>query len=304
VGRTTTHLVLRMEPAASNCESSRRREFQIIKAIEGLVPVPVAYWYDADGEFLPYPAIVYGFVEGVAKPSATSSGVTGVGTFIPPALREPLGTDFVGHMARFHTFDWRRADLSAFEKPVPGIQAIEWELNHWERVWEEDSNEDVPLMRLAMAWLRANMPAVDHISVVHGDYRTGNFLFTEHDNRISALLDWEMAYLGDRHCDLAWATNPMLGHLAEDGRTFLCGGFFPREEFLARYEKVSGLKVNPASLTYYDIFGAYKIVVLCLAAPYRAAQNGKSHQDVLLAWLTGISYSILEGLRTRLETVL
>jgi hypothetical protein len=69
------------------------------------------------------------------------------------------------------------------------------------------------------------MPALDHISIVHGDYRTGNFLFTEHNNRISALLDWEMGHLGDRHLDLAWATNPTLGHMAEDGKTFLCGGF-------------------------------------------------------------------------------
>jgi aminoglycoside phosphotransferase (APT) family kinase protein len=303
VGRTTTPLVLRMEPSESNCESSRLREFQVIKAVEGVVPVPPTYWYDADGEFYPYPAMIYGFADGVAKPSSSDSNVTGLGIFFPPALREPIGGDFVDHMARFHSCDWRKADLSAFEKPGPGTQAIEWELNHWERVWEEDSNEDIPLMRLAMSWLRANMPALDHVSIVHGDYRTGNFLFTEHNNRISALLDWEMGHLGDRHLDLAWATNTTLGHMAEDGKTFLCGGFFPREEFFARYERASGLKVIPESLIYYDIFGAYKIVVLCMAAAYRVPRNGKSHQDVLLAWLIGISYSILEGLRLKLETV-
>jgi aminoglycoside phosphotransferase (APT) family kinase protein len=181
---------------------------------------------------------------------------------------------------------------------------VEWELNHWERVWEEDANEDIPLMRLAMSWLRSNMPSVDHVSVVHGDYRTGNFLFTEHDAKISAWLDWEMAYLGDRHADLAWATNRLLGHMAEDHKTFLAGGFLPREEFFAAYEKASGMAVIPKTLKFYDIFGSYKIVVICLATGYRAPRNGKTHQDVLVAWLAGISYSLLEDLRIKLEAVL
>ncbi len=302
--RATTPMVLRMEPAESICESSRVREFEIIRAMEHVVPVPPVYWYDATGEHLPYPAIIYGFAEGVAKPTAAAGGVTGVGTFIPPALRQPLGTQFVEHMARVHTFDWRSADIESFDKPSPGKQSVEWELNHWERNWENDANEDVPLMRLAMSWLRSNIPPVDHISVVHGDYRTGNFLFTEHDNRITALLDWEMAYLGDRHGDLAWATNPVLGHFAEDGKTFLCGGFLPREELFALYEKASGLRVVPQTLTYYDIFGSYKIISICLASGWRAPRNGRTHQDVLVGWLTGIGYPMLEDLRLKLLKVL
>lgn len=302
--RVSTPMVVRMEPAESNCESSRVREFEIIQAVEGIVPVPHAWWYDADGSHLPYPAIVYGFAQGVAKPTASTGGVTGVGTFIPPALRQPIGNQFVDHLARIHAFDWRTARLDSFDKPALGTQSVEWELNHWERIWESDSNEDVPLMRLAMSWLRNNMPVVDHISVVHGDYRTGNFLFTEHDNRISAVLDWEMAYLGDRHGDLAWATNPLLGHLAEDGKIFLCGGFLPREEFFARYEKASGLRVIPETLDFYDIFGSYKIIAICLGSGYRAPYNARTHQDVLVAWLVGISYSMLEDLRLKLDKVL
>ncbi|MGD0118024.1 MAG: phosphotransferase family protein [Candidatus Binatus sp.] len=303
-GQSATSMVLRMEPSESISESSRLREFQIIKALADVVPVPPAYWVDHTARFLPYPAIVYGFADGVAKPSTSANVVSGVGTFIPLSLREILGSQFVKHLARIHSFDWSRSDISAFDKPARAIQAVEWELNHWERVWEEDANEDIPLMRLAMSWLRSNMPSVDHVSVVHGDYRTGNFLFTEHDAKISAWLDWEMAYLGDRHADLAWATNRLLGHMAEDHKTFLAGGFLPREEFFAAYEKASGMAVIPKTLKFYDIFGSYKIVVICLATGYRAPRNGKTHQDVLVAWLAGISYSLLEDLRIKLEAVL
>lgn len=304
VGAATTPLVLRMEPSEAITETSRLREFQIIKAMEGLVPVPPTYWIDAYGEHLPYPAIVYGFAEGVTKPSASSSGVSGVGTFMPPEIRESLGQQFVDHLALTHAFDWRQADLSAYDRPAAGTQALEWALNHWERVWEEDANEDVPLMRLTMAWLRRNMPPVDHVSVVHGDYRLGNFLYTEADLKISAWLDWELAYLGDRHEDLSWCAKRPFGHLAEDGKTFLIGGFLPMADFVARYEKASGLKVDPKRMQYYDIFNNYKAVAIVLATGYRAPRNGKTHQDVLVSWITGISYPLLDELRTQMAEVL
>ncbi|MCK9285349.1 MAG: phosphotransferase family protein [Rhodocyclaceae bacterium] len=303
-GRTATPMVLRMEPSESITETSRLREFQVIKAVDGLLPVPPTYWHDADGEFLPYPAIIYGFAEGVTKPTESSSGVTGVGTKMPAAVRQALGVQYVEHLARLHTFDWRQADLGAFDKPTPGIQAVTWKLNQWERILEEDINEDVPLMRLAMAWLRANMPPVERVVLVHGDYRVGNFLYTEHNNRISSWLDWELAYLGDYHNDVAWTAKGIFGHAAEDGKTFLVGGFMPIKEFHAAYEKASGLPVIPERLTYYDILGSYQIATTALATGSRIARNGKTHQDVLVAWLSGISYPIMEDLRVKLEAVL
>jgi aminoglycoside phosphotransferase (APT) family kinase protein len=301
--RTRTPMVLRMEPSESIVETSRLREFQIIKAFEGVVPIPPTYWVDADGAFLPYPAIIYGFAEGVTKPSSVSSGVSGVGTYFPPELRPVLGAQWVEHLARIHRFDWRKADLSAFDRVEPGTRAIELQLNWYERLWEEDANEDVPLMRLAMAWLRRHMPAVDQVSVIHGDYRTGNFLYTEHDQRITAWLDWELAHLGDRHEDLAWACSITFGFLAEDKKTFLVGGFFPKDEFLAAYEKASGLKVDARAMQFYEVFNTYKAIAIVLATGYRVAHNGKTHQDILVAWLSGVSYVLLNELRQQMEQV-
>ena len=304
IGPSVTPMVLRMEPSEAITETSRLREFQMIKAMQGVVPVPPTYWMDPYGEFLPYPAIVYGFAQGVTKPTLSSGGVSGVGTYMPPEIRPSLGEDFVQHLARIHSYDWRKADLSAYDVPNSGVQAAEWNLNHWERVWEEDVNEDIPLMRLAMAWLRRNLPPADHISIIHGDYRVGNFLFTEPANRITAWLDWELAYLGDRHEDLTWAIKAPFGHLHEDGKTFLVGSLMPVEEFLSRYEKASGLSVNHKTLQYYDILNSYKCITITMATGCRAPRNGKTHQDVLVGWLAGISYPLLEELRTQLEKVL
>ena len=304
VGRTTTTMVLRMEPAESIVETSRLREFQLIRAFAGVVPVPPVFWVDNDAEFLPYPAMVCGFAPGVARPTVGADGISGIGTNFGPVARPLLGEQFTRHLAAIHAWDWRSADLSAFNVPASGRQAVEWQLNWWERLWEEDVNEDVPLMRLTMAWMRANIPPVDTLSIVHGDYRTGNFLYTEEDNRISTILDWELGHLGDRHEDLAWATRAAFGHLAEDGKTFLIGGFMPEDQFLDLYREYSGLTVDRKTLDFYNVFNAYKNILIVLATGPRVALGGKSHQDVLLAWLSGISYPYLDDMRPMLEALL
>jgi aminoglycoside phosphotransferase (APT) family kinase protein len=301
IGRKTTAMVLRMEPAASLVESSRLREFEIIRAMQGVVPVPPVFWVDAYAEHLPYPAIIYGFVDGVTKPRDATSQATGMATVMAPHWRATLGPQFVLTLARIHNATIDGTALSAFELPAPGPQSTERALDHWERVWEEDADEDIPLMRLAAAWLRANVPPCARPVVLHGDYRVGNFLFTEHDARFSAVLDWEMARIGDHHFDVAWAINPAYGHPAEDGRTLLVGGFMPEAEFLERYQRASGLPVDPRALYYHKVYCGWLQGVIAIASGWRVARNGKTHQDALVAWIVGIGPKLLAELRDLLE---
>ncbi|MDX9789104.1 MAG: phosphotransferase family protein [Desulfobacterales bacterium] len=300
VGRTTTPMVLRMEPKESIAETSRLREFQLIKAFEGIVPVPPVYWVDADAEHLPYPALIYGLVKGVIKPTSGVSNVTGIGTHLGSRLRKLLAPQFFEHWGIIHNHDFTSADLTAFDIPEPGTQAAEWALNWWERVWEEDAEEDVPLMRYAAAWLRENLPAADRLSIVHSDYRIGNCLFNEQDGRITAWLDWELGHIGDRHEDLGYTSARML-QTTGDGKTPLVGGLMPWDEFFESYEKASGLSVNPKTLYFYRVQAAYKQAVITLATGYRIARGGKTHQDVLVLWLTGIAAGIMDELSDLLE---
>jgi aminoglycoside phosphotransferase (APT) family kinase protein len=302
VGIEKTAMVLRMEPAESIVETSRLREFQLINAFEGVVPVPPVFWCDAEGEYLPYPALVYGFAPGVTKPSTATSGVSGLGMSLPPEVRTQLAPQFAEHLARIHVHDFRQSDLSAFEIPETGTtQCAEWGINWWDRVWEEDCDEEVPMMAITSAWLRRNLPVLDRASIVHSDYRTGNFLFSEHDHRISAWLDWELGRIGDRHQDIAWTTSRAFSTLAEDGKTLLVCGLMPEAEFYERYEQQSGLKIDPRTVHWYKVYNAYTMGVLTLATGYRIARNGKTHQDVLVTWLMGIGYMIIDEMRTLIE---
>jgi aminoglycoside phosphotransferase (APT) family kinase protein len=300
-GPEVTRLVLRMEPAASLVETSRRCEFEIIGAVHGRVPVPEALWVDAEGEHLPYPAIVYGYVDGVTKPADATSQATGMGTVMARHWRDALGPQFVANLADIHSVPLDPAALTAFDIPLPGTQSIERSLNHWERVWEEDADEDVPLMRLACAWLRANMPPCLQPAIVHGDYRVGNFLFTEHDARVTAILDWEMARIGDPHFDLAWAAHPAYGGIGEDGHTPLVGGFMTEADFHAAWEQASGRRVDRRTLHYYKVFRGWVQGVIALGTGWRVARYGRTHQDALVAWIVGIGPTLLAELAALLE---
>lgn len=291
-------LVLRMEPAASVTESSRWREFEVIKAVEGVIPAPKAYWVDAEAEFLPYPAIVYGFAQGAAKPSYDSGKISGLGQNFGPELRARLAPQFVGLLARLHKLDFEATGaMKHFERPEVGSnESVIRQVNAIRRVWEEDRVEEEPVMQIVYRWLIEHAPKIDHISVVHGDYRSGNFLFDEEAGEITAWLDWEGATLGDRHQDLTYAIMPSFAHLAEDGETLLGSGMMPSQAMFAAYEKESGLSVDPERLKYFNIYNRYLIVVLTQAASARASRMRGTHQDVLVNYVAPVGYPALADL--------
>jgi aminoglycoside phosphotransferase (APT) family kinase protein len=306
-GRTVTPMVLRMEPPESVVETSRAREFELLQAVQDILPVPPCFWVDPLGESLPYPALIYGFAEGVTKPTnLPSTQVTGIGLNYGPEFRPRLALQFLEQIGRVHKAGPELQDrLSHFDRAETGSNAaVIRQVNWWRRVWEEDRKQDDPLMEVTYNWLIRNAPPLDHISVVHGDCRGGNFLFTEHDVRITAWLDWELAYLGDRHHDLAWSTMNPFCHMAEDGKTELVSGLLPLGEYLETYERLSGLGVDRKRLSYYRVLTSYVSLVICMATGYRVVRGGKTHQDIVVSWLAMVSHSILEQLRATLEEVI
>ena len=301
-GRTATDLVLRMEPAESLNPSSRTREFQVLAAVADILPVPAVYWVDDHGRWFPEPTLVYGFSRGVAKPTLFSNKrVTGLGTNFGPDLRANLAPQFVAALATLHTFDFAGHDLSSFDVPALGTtQSAEWQINRAIRGWVEDRADDIPLIDVAESWLRRNVPPLDRASVLHGDYRSGNFLFDEASGQVTAWLDWERTAIGDRHRDLAWATSEAIGHYAEDGSTFLVCGMLPLDDFLEQYERASGLTVDPDRMRFYTILSRLQQVATVLGTGYRVVRLGKSHQDILMARIEAAAYVLGEELRREL----
>lgn len=303
-GRVTEGMVLRMEPAESLVETSRWREFELVQKLQGRLPLPFAHWMDPDARHFPYPALIYSMVEGVATPSTAQERVSGMGLNFGPKLRPMLAKQFIRDIAALHTVDPASLDLESFDLPASPAQAAEWQINWWERIWNEDYVFDVPLVHVAINWLRNNLPEGDRLSIVHGDFRNGNFLFRESDGEITAWLDWELSHIGDRHEDLAYLLQHAYGHYAEDGKTYLVCGLTDRGDFLKRYETATGLPIVPRTLKFYEVLNLFKCAAITRATGPRILMGGKCHQDTVIAYAHGISYLLMEELRRTLEEVI
>ncbi len=285
----STRYVLRMDPMEGITETSRQREFEILRAMQGTVPVPRPVWLDAEGAFFGRPAIIMEFVAGTPKPSAMTLSVTGLGTVLGDPLRDQIRPQYLEILARIHNFDWANADLPSFAAPTADPkQATRWLINFWKELLDQDAIVREPVIRLATQWLEENVPDCEKLSFVHGDFRTGNYLFDEATGQVTAMLDWEMAHIGDFHADLGWMLQPVFGTRI-DG-VFRVGDIFAgEEEFIAAYEAVSGNRVNRDTLHYFKVFNNWKSYILVGALGMRAAREQHNHQDVLLTFLAATS---------------
>lgn len=298
--RQTRKLILRMDPAESIVETHRLREAQVLRAMWGKVPVPEVLWVDHTDQYLGHPFLIAAFLEGTVQPE-DGGKVTGLGMYFEPTLREALKDQFVRHLATIHTTDWRQEDLSAYDAPEPGTtQANEWSLGLWERIWQEDALEAHPVMEQAATWLKANMPVVDNPVIVHGDYRSGNFMYTE-DRKINAILDWELCHIGDFHEDLAYNRCKMLG--TADGKGGVrSSGLLYFDEFVEKYEAYTGYRVDEKLLTWYDIFTHYKVSSISCTG-LRVAQQRKTHLDTMMNLIGGLGYVGTSELQRLLDKV-
>jgi aminoglycoside phosphotransferase (APT) family kinase protein len=162
---------------------------------------------------------------------------------------------------------------------VPDGDAV-WRgpLDYWEGVIDEDALSPQPVARAAIRWLRRNPPPPPaKMSVVHGDFRTGNFLF-DAEGQVRAVLDWEMCHLGDPLEDLAWAFNPLWGA----GSFEMPGRLVPRAEAIGLWEAASGLALDPEAFRWWEIFAGIKGIAIWQSAA-RVYADGSNRSPIQLA---------------------
>ena len=123
-----------------------------------------------------------------------------------------------------------------------------------------DSLDDPrPVFELAFRWLSDHLPCESTPTVVHGDFRNGNLIVGP--DGLRAVLDWELAHVGDRYEDLGW----ICVRSWRFGRIDLpVGGFGSREDLYAAYEVAGGVPVDPRRVHFWEVFGTLKWGVICM----------------------------------------
>jgi aminoglycoside phosphotransferase (APT) family kinase protein len=269
--RVERRLILRRDPPGSLIETDRAIEFAAYRAFHATsVPVPEALWLENDSSHLDYPFFVMEELSGFeASPQAI---------LMPPysAHHEKLAQQKWSILGAIASADPEKLGLVGCMAPVAPADAWRRELDHWTAVIDEDELAPQPIMRAAIRFLRRNPPpAPARIHVVHGDYRTGNFLYDKEGN-VRGILDWEMAHLGDPIEDLAWSLN-RVWCWARDGRV---GGLTSKENAIRIWEAASGLRADPVALRWWELFSSVKGQAIWISSG-REYQTGKNQDPVL-----------------------
>ena len=277
--RVERRLILRRDPPGSLIETDRRVEYAAYRAFHGTaVPVPEALWLEEDPAPLDHPFFIMEELTGLESSFQVLAS--------PPFLgqRAKLGRRKWTILGEISKADPEKLGLVGLMPPVAPDACWQRELAYWERVLDDDEREPQPIIRAVIRWLRRHPPPpAQKLSVVHADYRTGNFLF-DAEGEIRAVLDWEMAHLGDPLEDLAWGINPVW-QWSRDG---LAGSLLPKAEAVRIWEAASGLTAAPDALLWWELFSCVKGQGIWVSGG-REYQEGANHDPVLglSSWMMG-----------------
>lgn len=278
-------LIVRRDPLGSLIETDRSLEFNVLRALEPTpVPAPRVKWLDATGDELGRPSLVMVRVEGVCDYHALSSSA-------PIEDRVDLARRLCSLLSTVHDVDWAGIGLGHHLRD-PGPDAAVAALDEWEATLRRDQLQPWAPLDLGAEWLRAHAPVAASTVLVHADFKPGNVLVL--DGQITALLDWELAHLGDFHEDLGWVTQPLRR------REHQIPGAWEVDQLISHYESVSGRSVERASLRWWNTFSTWKTGVMQVSG-LRAFVEGRSAEryeptdKVLRTLLTAIDATDATG---------
>jgi aminoglycoside phosphotransferase (APT) family kinase protein len=237
-------------------EYDLERQYRVMAALAGSdVPVPRMRWFEHDAGVLGQTFFVMDACDGEA-PSDVPPYHAPMGMCFEASLdqRAAMWWNGIEVLARVHAVDWQTRGLGFLGSPASPAAAMQAQLEQWDTYlqWAR-TDEPQPVLDAGMAWLRAHRPEPELTALCWGDSRLGNMLFR--DFRVTAVLDWEMAFLGDPEADLAWWLFLDWNHSDGYGLARL-EGFPTRGETVARYERLSGRRVR--NLDYYEAFAAFR----------------------------------------------
>ena len=260
VGRSGASWVLRRPPAGAFLPTAHDvlREHRVLTALGGTpVRAPRTVLACEDPGVIGAPFYLMDRVAGEVIRDALP------GWADPPA-RARIGEEMVDALAEVHAVDWRAAGLEGWGSPTG---YLERQLKRWSGQLELTLplTRELPELLAAGAWLRERVPESPPATIVQGDYKLDNVIWD--GPRLAAILDWEMATIGDPLADLGW----MLSFWAEPGdpdEPVLAGhvevtrepGFPPRAELAGRYAERTGRSIG--DLTWYTVLAIWKLAIL------------------------------------------
>ncbi len=270
-------LVVRKKPPGKLLPSAHavEREYRVMRALRDTdVPVPDALALCEDESIIGTPFFVMRWVPGRIFWDPTLPELSNDG-------RRALYAEYVRVLAALHKVDYVAVGLGDHGR-VGGFVARQVE--RWSRQYEASRTDVIAPMEALMGWLGQNLPDDDETTLVHGDYRLDNLMFSEGgEPRAIAVLDWELSTLGHPLSDLAYAC--MAHRLNLPGRGGLAGVdvealAIPKEdEMVAAYARETGRRDIDESYPFFMAFGLFRLAAIAQGVYARSLQGNASSDD-------------------------
>ena len=270
-------LVLRRPPLGNVLHTAHDmgREHRIIAALAPTdVPVAEALGHCDDVTVIGAPFYVMAFVPGVVLATITDAEA------YPTASRGPVAEDLIDVLCRLHAVDPDRVGLGTLARKEG---YIERQLKRWNTQFEQSKTRELPVLTEVHRRLAARVPPQRWTGIVHGDYRLGNMIVGPTGD-LRAVLDWELATLGDTLADVGWLLSSWLEPGESSSSPFAppttAAGFPTRAELAERYARTSGRDLS--DLPYYVAFSRWRSACIGegVLARYRSAVMGEVDFDI------------------------
>ena len=281
-------LVLRRPPfgAAIATAHDMSREHRILTALEGVYPkAPRPLVLCEREEVLGAPFYVMERAQGVILRSNRPPK----GLELGPELMERLSTTLIDALAELHGVDLESTGLAALGKPEGYVRR---QVEGWTKRYLAAKTDEIPAVEQVAAWLADNQPAEAGAALIHGDFKYDNLVLDPTDlTHIVAVLDWEMATVGDPLMDLGTT----LGYWVDSddseqlkmlplGPTALPGNL-SRRQLVERYQQTTGREVGEG--LFYYAYGLFKIAVIAQQI-YKRFKDGHSKDQRFAMLIYGV----------------
>lgn len=265
--------VLRRPPFGADVRGGHdmEREHRVLAALHPVYPkAPRPVLFCADTAVLGAPFYLMERVEGVILRDRPPAGVT-----LDEATMGGVCRAAVETLAELHAVDWRAAGLEGLGHPEG---YVERQVSGWSARWERAKTDPVPEMDAAAAWLAAHRPPESGAALIHGDFKYDNLVLDPARlARVRAVLDWEMATVGDPLMDLGttlgyWAEAADPPELKMFGVTHLPGNL-DRQGVVDAYAAATGRDVD--GVVFHYVYGLFKVGVIAqqIYARFRAGKT-------------------------------
>lgn len=268
---TTRGFIFRRDPTSSLIDTNRALEYRTYEAVfPTSVPVPEPLILEEDPGELERPFSI------MAEIAGCETAITNFA--VPPyaALREHIGMQKWSILGALAKMDPEALGVTRFMDVPTRENCAKRELDYWAGVIAADSLHPQPIAAAAIRWLQRELPPPPKkLCLVHGDYRSGNFLY-DTTGTIRGVLDWEMAHIGDPLEDLAWSLDPLWGW----PERHLAGGLLPRRRAIEIWRSASGIKFDVEAFRWWQVFASIKGLAIWISSTEDFA-NGSTKEPIL-----------------------